>query len=279
MADVKKWVIAMTLLFTPALSTAAESPQKAKAEWCEQQWRTESAKVADPTPAEYTELLKRWQQYGPKCSGTVVFEARSSIIYSLLEETDKAREVLKGVAGTPSDYRHLADLSSLQADTADVMKGSLTLEDVRGLEEKYIVFVKRYPDFPDGYGILGGFQSLLDKHVEAIKSLEIGLRSSMDVWGVYRNLTISYTALGRYKEAIHAADEAFERNRHLTSDPYFAYALAKADAGVGNFKAADTVLRVIAVKVPGVRRDPEFKEAVDFVMAKMKHGAEAGQTR
>lgn len=187
-----------------------------------------------------------------------------------MKQPDKAREVLKPLARTPSDYSYLVDFSLLHADMAEVMNRTIKMEDVRRLEEKYLAFVKRYPEFPDGHGMLGGIQTILEKHDDAIKSLEVGLRSAMDVSGVYRNLTISYTAVGRYEEAIRVADKAFQLNRRLTSDPDFAFALAKADAGIGNFHAAETVLRVIAAKVPEVRSDPDFKEAVDFVTAKMQ---------
>ncbi len=256
-----------------AMTTEA---RKSDAAWCERQWSIESANIARETPPDYSALLRRWQGHAPRCAGTVAYEARLAVIYLSLNQPDKAREILKPLAGSRSEYRHLVDFAALLVDYFAALNGPTTTKaDIGRLEGSFRGFTSRYPQFADGQGMLGGLQTLSGKHAEAIKSLELGLHSSMDVWSVYRNLTISYTAVGRYADAIRAGDDAYRLNRGVTSDQYFAYALAKADAGVGKLQDAETVLRVIAAKKPEVRRDPEFKEAVEFVMARMPHGDDA----
>lgn len=257
------------VLFLVSMNASTVHAMNDKAEWCEDQWRIVSANNTVPAQTDYSGLLVKWKEYGAECSGTVAYEARLSTIYSLSQNPDKAREVIKAVDATESGYSHLVDLALLQAETAEVLYGELNREDVVLLEKKYLNFVKKYPDFYDGYGILGSIQTILGKYDKAIISLEFGLQSSMELWSVYRNLTISYTEVGYYEKAVKAADAAFERNNQLTSDPYYAYAFAKASAGIGDIKTAETVLKVIATKVPEVRGDPEFKDAVDFVLARI----------
>lgn len=265
----RRFATLVTLLVTLNLSMTAHGKNVA-AERCEQQWRLESAKATEQVPPDYLGLLQRWQKDEKQCAGTIAYEARLALAYVFVKQPDKAREVLKPLIKVRSDYSYLVDFSQLQIDYfTELLYGVSTMENVRKLEGESLAFVKKYPDFPDGYGILGGLQTLLGKHSEAIKSLEVGLHSTMDVSGVYRNLTISYTEVGRYEEAIRASGKAVELNKGLTSDQYFAYALAKADAAVGNLREAEIVLRVIATKKPEARRDPEFKKAVDFVTSKM----------
>ncbi len=258
------------LLFVFLFSTMTINAKTQSADWCERQWSIESSSVADLPHPDYELFLKRWLNYADRCSGTVIYESRLVTIYILLNMTDKAREILKPYANSTSAYKSIVEFSLLQADATDVINSKLDLDSVQKLEERYLQFVKKYPDFPDGFAVLGGLQTTLEKHVEAIKVLEVGLRSSMDISGVYRNLTISYTEVGRYNEAMHAADQAYGLKKSLTSDPYFMYAAAKASAGVGNLHTAEVTLRLIAAKKPEVIQDPEFKKAVDFVNSKRK---------
>ena len=91
----------------------------------------------------------------------------------------------------------------------------------------------------------------------------------MSLLGPYRNLTVSYAALERWREAIDAADEAYTLDRGVTNDPHFVCAAAMANAGVGDLKSAETMLRVIATKRPESRQDPDCRRAAAFVMARM----------
>ena len=101
----------------------------------------------------------------------------------------------------------------------------------------------------------------------------------MNASGVYVNLTISYSALGRYPEAMQAADAAYRHDKSVTGHPYFAYALARAQAATGKLQQAETVLRVIAAKKPEVRRDPEFKKVIEFVAAAIEASKGGGQAK
>jgi tetratricopeptide (TPR) repeat protein len=147
---------------------------------------------------------------------------------------------------------------------------------MRRLERGFQRLIEKFPDFADAHGMLGGIQSMLGKHAEAIPSLERGLRSSMNTAGVYRHLTVSLAALGRYEDALRAADEGVNRNRALTSDPYFMIALATADTGLGKLEESEMALKVILAKKPDVRGDPEFKKAVAFLMAKKAERGKVG---
>ena len=64
------------------------------------------------------------------------------------------------------------------------------------MEGKFRAFVKAHPQVAEGRAMLGGILTGLDKHDEAIKALRAGLKSSTDLTGVYRNLTVSFTGAG-----------------------------------------------------------------------------------
>jgi tetratricopeptide (TPR) repeat protein len=109
---------------------------------------------------------------------------------------------------------------------------------------------------------------MLGRHADAVASLSRALKSSMDLSGVFRNLTISWSALGRYEDAMRAADEAVDLAPDLFTDPSFVYAAARAFAAGGKVDAAVSVLNVIATKRPELRNAPEFWEAAKFVKAR-----------
>ena len=276
-------LIAGTLSFVSLF--AAPVARAETAAWCEQQWELVTA---DPGPAPqspYKEMLARWQDYRGKCVGTIAYEARLAILYAQVGDSGKAREVLKRVEGKKSDYGYLVELASLQTELSEILADDRSDKQarVKQLTGKYAAFVKRHPDFPTGYFVLGGLQTTVEEHHEAIRTLIAGLnhtekakRRAPNLWGVYRNLTISYAETGNYRTALGAADVAFELKKGITSDAYFVLAVAKADAGTGNFKSAHDALNVIAVKVPQVKNDPKFIEAVNFLAAKQEAAMQAG---
>lgn len=260
-------------------SVSAAEGESARAQWCEQQWELVTADPGPTIQPSYKDMLARWQEYRGKCAGTVAYEARLAILYAQMGDSTKAREVLKGVEGKKSDYGYLVELASLQTELSEILAGSPRDKrvKVKQLTGKYAAFVKQHPNFPTGYFVLGGLQTTLEEHHEAIRTLIAGLnhtekdkRRTPNLWGVYRNLTISYAETGNYRVALGAADVAFELKKGITSDAYFVLAVAKADAGTGNFKSAHDALNVIAVKVPQIKNDPKFVETVNFVAAKQR---------
>lgn len=266
-----KKIVFITVLFTCAAAFLMTSQAKsATPEWCEEQWAVESANTYEQASPNYQVLLQKWQQLSDKCAGTEVYEARLAVVYISLNELDKAREILKPILNKPSKYSYLAEFVSLHADAVEFEKnGQLNDDSMSILEQKYLGFVKKYPDFIEGYAALGNSQAFLDKHEEAIKSFEKALQTPMNKSGLYRNLTISYSAAGRYQDALTASGKAVELNNSLTSDPYFAYALAKADAALGDYESAQMVLKVIAAKVPEVKSTMEFKDTINFVISEI----------
>jgi tetratricopeptide (TPR) repeat protein len=236
---------------------------------CEQLWKQESAKaIHGGASPDFPQLLARWLSHGPQCAGTVAYEARLAIAYVAAGRPDEAREVLAPMRGIQSEYAHLVELAALQLDYFAVAKGTITDDRLKGLESQFRTYVRKHPHVPEGYAQLGALQTMLGKHAEAVGSLSAALKSSMDLAGVHRNLTISYAALGRYEEAVRSADEAVDLGPDMLSDAAFVYAAAKASAAVGKISAAVTVLNVIATKRPELREDPGFWDAANFVKAR-----------
>src|SRR5262245_52761701 len=123
MRDAARAVVA-TLTFV-LISPATEAKDD-KGEWCEQEWRVASAKASEQDPPDNSGLLKHWQKIGQQCAGTGAYEARLAIAYLLLNQSDKARDVLRPLVGQRSAYVHLVDFALLYADATDVMSGPIT---------------------------------------------------------------------------------------------------------------------------------------------------------
>jgi len=262
------------------LGLAAVAPAGARgesAEWCESQWEAATSDPGDGLLPTYEALLARWQQYAGKCAGTVVYEARLAFLHALNDEPEKARAVLKTIPPRASGYAHLVEAASLQTEMAEIFasKGDRR-QRLERLEVKYVAFVRRYPDWPQGYVLLGGMQTSLDHHAEAIKTLMAGLnhvpkenRLAPNLWSLYRHLTISYAESGDYRSAIRAGDITYALKPGVTSDVQFMLSAAKAYAGNGDFDSAKKTLAAIALKVPQVKDAPGFLAAQAFVNAKM----------
>lgn len=236
---------------------------------CEQLWKEESARAyhARPRP-DYGQLLARWLSHREQCAGTVAYEARLAIAYVAAGKPGEARRVLASLRGARSEYAYLVDLASLQMDYLGLAEGPVSRGRLEAVEKQFREYVRAHPSVPEGYAQLGSLQTMLGKHAEAIASLSAALKSSMDLSGAYRNLTISYSALGRYEEAMRAADEAVDLGPDMFVDSEFIYAAARANASVGKIDAAVTALNVLATKRPELQKAPEFWDAVNFVKAK-----------
>ena len=67
-----------------------------------------------------------------------------------------------------------------------------------------------------------------------------------------------------------AEGTAISLSKTFFADPYFIYAVAKTDAGLGKFADAQTAIRVLAKKRPQVKDTKDFLSTVDFIFDKMK---------
>jgi tetratricopeptide (TPR) repeat protein len=213
-------------------------------------------------------LLERWLSHRRRCEGTVAWESRLAFAYVMAGRPEEARRVLAPLVGRASQNEYLVDLATLQFDYVGLLRGEVSKDGILRVEEQFQAYVRKYPHGTDGYGQLGVIQTILGKHGEAVASLTAALKSPMNMTGVYWGLTISYSKLGRYSEAMEAADEAVDLLPELLNDPSFVYAAARAFAAGGKVDAARNSLKVLATKRPEVRGDPEFLDVVRFVMGK-----------
>lgn len=176
--------------------------------------------------------------------------------------------MLAPLRGGHARYAFLVELASLQIDDLGLAEGAGTRDRIEAVEAKFQAYVRAHPSVPEARAQLGSLQTMLGKHQDAIASLTAALKSPMDLSGLYRNLTISYAALGRYDEAMQTADQAVELGPDMFVDPQFIYAAARASASVGKIDAAVTALNVLATKRPELQKDPEFWDAARFVKEK-----------
>jgi tetratricopeptide (TPR) repeat protein len=212
-------------------------------------------------------LLKYWRTLEPRCGVTHAYAGRLALIHILMKDFGAARTVLAKAPSGSSPYAYSVDAARAQVQVQERLADDkpITAKDLGQFEALYAGLVSKYPKWPSGYGLLGGVQILLGKHADAIKNLKIAAQGDVyELFGVYRNLTISYSATGAFNAALEAADKAYELNRGLTSDASYMYSAALANSALGKVDEAETLLKLILAKRPEVRSDPEFIRAVEF---------------
>lgn len=244
---------------------------------CEKQWIVQSGQLALSAVTDGT-LYKKWTANEARCGKTSTYWGRLAIIQVLANDLNGAKESLKRAPSSSDEYSFVVDVAKAQLAVHERLASPkpITASDLAFFEGQYTKVVKKHPRWPTPYALLGGVQTLQGKHAEAVKNLLVALDGdAYQLSGVYRNLTISLSALGRYESAMKAADKAFELNKSLVSDPAFAYAMAQTNIGLRQLDEARTVIQVIAAKRPEVKDDPQFQEIVRVYRAEAKKSKNA----
>jgi len=270
----KSLIPSLIMLSVSGVSMTKVDASESVAGWCEQEWLAQSALFVGKDMPDYNGLLDRWMQYRGKCQGTVSYEARLAFIYYFLNQNDKAKDSLRSVEHKASPYSYMVDLAKIWIEASELsVSKSSDMRRLREIESQLQKIVIQHPEHVESYGLLGGLESSLGHHEQAITTLEKGLalaKPAHSKAGIYQNLTISYAEVGRYQDAYDAAGNAINLRKAASDNQFFMYALAKANAGLGKFSDAQMDLKLIAAKKPEVKQDPEFLAAVDFVIKKIK---------
>ncbi|WP_162255186.1 hypothetical protein [Rhizobacter sp. Root1221] len=240
---------------------------------CEKQWIEKSAThVAGPAPDVPT-MLKVWKSLESECGSTHTYIGRLALLSLMTDDFAAARRVLKAAPKGDSRYAYSIDAARIQLSIRERLAadGPISDREAAEFELKYIQLVKKYPDWPTGFALLGGWQTSIGKHDAAINNLQKALKGdAYNLAGVYRNLTISFAAEGSSELALAASDKTFKLNPSITSDSQFVYAYANASSALGYLDDAELALNLIARKKAEVKGDPEYKKAVEFYSQQRK---------
>jgi tetratricopeptide (TPR) repeat protein len=241
----------------------------AQAESCEQQWWADSARFVDQATPDYKTLLAEWQAREPDCKGTGIYEARLATIFTMLEQPAKAHKTLQSLKNVPEPYKDDVALARILAEHQElVIAGKTEVSSLENVEAKYISFVEQYPTSLEGRALLGGLETVLGKHREAIHHLARATHSKTpgQLHGVFRNLTISLAHVGKYEEAYRAAGKTIEFRKESMADPWFMCAAARAQVGLGRLDDAETTLGVLITKTPDFEADREYQETLRLLV-------------
>ncbi|MDP3858175.1 MAG: hypothetical protein Q8Q73_10505 [Stagnimonas sp.] len=191
-----------------------------------------------------------------------------AMIYFFLNDPGKARQILSQTKASSPKYEYLIELAQLLIESKEMAVAQQTDDaSMNGLEAKYVAFVTKYPEVMEGRALLGGLQTTMGNHGDAIRNLALATRADIPTLraGIFRNLTISLAKLDRFPEAYQAANKTFSLHKSVMSDPWFMLAVARAQAGLGDIADAETTLGVILSKRPEIERDPDYLTTVHFV--------------
>ena len=252
------------LMMTYQLNSNASQTE----EWCEAKWVSDSAKLVSNQVANpnYYAMQTQWLKYEPNCGKTVTYITHLALIQMLQKNFDAAKVTLTKVDSNVSDYRYLIDSTKVQLEIQEALASNkeLTKTDYSKFESVYLEIVKKYPNWLNGYALLGGMQTELGKHKEAIATLEKAEKAEgYDLYYVYRNLTISHAALHENEAALAAADKAHALNKKTSSDTQLMIAYANASTALGYLADAQDALKLLLAKQPEIENNPEFVKAVE----------------
>lgn len=267
------------LVMHPAFASAALEEQ------CERLWITESGSLPYlASDAGRTALVNQWKLRESECRNTAVYWGRLAAIQALNKDLIAARTSLGSAPkDSPDKYRYAVDFAAAVVAMQERLASPSPLRavDVAEFEKLFSAVVKKHPGWPPAYGMLGAMQTLQGKHALAIKNLRVAL--SGDAYqrsGVYRNLTISLTSLGRFAEAAAASDRFAELNENALADADFAISAAISHTELGDAADARDILRGAAIRNPAIVDDPDYVKALELVMRKLgKVSGTAAQQR
>jgi hypothetical protein len=236
-------------------------------EWCEGKWVSESGKLISNQTAEpnLDLMLSKWRAHEPSCGSTVTYITHLAIIQMLQRDFASAKATLVKV-NRKSSYGYLVDSANVQLDIQEKLASNkaFSQEDYLRYEGVYKNIVKKHPNWLNGYALLGGVQTELAKHKEAIANLKKAESSyGYDHYYVYRNLTISYAALNQNRAALDAADKAAALNKNAFADIEFVIAYANVSIEEGYLGDAQNALKVLLAKQPEVENNVEFVKAAE----------------
>ena len=258
--------ILVTLTLLVAASTAHAASQSLPLE-CERQWIIDSRKFSTANAKDDKTLARQWLTRQRQCGATSVYWGRLAILQARSGDFAAATESLnRAPAGDPRyDYAVALARVELIVQRRLAKPSPITRSDLEEFEQRYSNLSRTYPSWPTTYALLGGIQTSLGKHSEAIVALRKAAEGhAYQLSGVFRNQTVSLSALGRHEEALAAADRAGEMDRSLLEDPVFAIAVANSHTALGYLDDARDTLQVILATRPEGKTDPAFALALEY---------------
>jgi tetratricopeptide (TPR) repeat protein len=250
----------------PAMSKASDSTEAL----CEQHWIKDSSGSAIDSEEQRSRLLERWSQRRAECGSTASYWGRKATIETQQGATLAARESIRQGQRVGPAGNQVVELAEIMINVQERLLSSTPVTDVdlERFEAAYRRLVAKYPRWPAAHAMLGGVQTLRSRYQDAVDSLnEAANGTDFQLWGVYRNLTVSLSALGRHSEAATAAGKAFGENKAVLNDSEFACALAISLTEIGKVADAESVLQLLVMRQPAVQSEPEFLRAKSIVEA------------
>jgi tetratricopeptide (TPR) repeat protein len=227
---------------------------------CEELCAREFREIAT-TADSYVGLLPRLRNHEESCRGTVIYEARLSMAYSLNYDYENARRVIEPFKGSP-EYTRWVDLALVYREH---YRGFGTKERTLDFEHALSSFVRRHADVPEAWETLGYVRLLLGSFGLATEALEKALVAPLDSPRVYRDLTICYAQQERYPEALDSANRGY-RDGDWGRYPTFALYTAEALLAFGKFDLAGGILNEMLTKNPNLRSDKNVVEVARLLV-------------
>lgn len=234
---------------------------------CEKLWISDSGTLLGNVGSINTEMLAQWKMRELDCAGSSVYWARLALIQIELNDLNAARASIAKARTDGGEFGFVLEMAKVQLVVQERMNRAepLTEKDVVRFMLLYADIVKRHPRWPTGHAMFGNMLTLLGHHGNAVKHLQLAsIGDAYQLQSVFRSLTISLSAVGEHEKALEAADKAIVRNRELTGDPPFVYAVAISHAALGYIEDAENALKVVLYKRPEVKNDQAFLDAVEF---------------
>jgi tetratricopeptide (TPR) repeat protein len=264
-----------TLMVEGTMEAAYGASAADPSEACDTHWQELSQQYTkNKSPPDYEGLLRVWQPLKKECSDSPRYWARLALTYFYLDKTKEAQSAIAAAYHSGARLDPLVELVQIIVDASALRGGAVNQAELESIERRLFAYAEANPRDGVGLSLVADVLSQLGRHETATAVYEAVLKAlggpSPQLVGLMRNLTISYADVGRYQEAHSLAAKALSFDKSLQSDPYFACAVAEANAGIGKVDKAKQILTWLANDQPEIRENPVFLRSVEFVKQKMQ---------
>lgn len=167
---------------------------------------------------------------------------------------------------SPRDEQGKRADSALQLAAQDDV---LDDEEYRDVQNKYQSLVDQFPEWFEGYSGLALLEVMRNNCEVAVKHATVANSKQANSTSFYA-LTLCYAKMGRYEDAVSAANTTVSLNESLTKNSEFMIHSAFAFTEVGKYEVARNLLAMILKEKPEIKSDERFLKVGRNLAARMR---------
>ena len=215
--------------------------------------------------------INAWKREKGKCNPKGYYYYGLAKLHNSYENIKEAKKNIKlGLKHNDSAHK-LNQLMALSVAFTEQSFKPLNNSGWSKLEKRIITFTEKHQNLIEGYTLLSSVKLARGDYNGAIQYagksayLEGGLSFETG-----RTLSIAYTEVKKYKQAVEVGNGASKLYNELFLDKYFMLAMVRSYYGSGNLDMASRILKLLVTKNPKIINDNDVQKYARFLQGKLK---------